>query len=102
MFIMQSVQDEPSEQASCAERARDKAASLFPNETWREIEPGIFIAAGREPRVKNQRQVIEKELAQARILTARGSAVYLLLEITDPARDGVKHPDAVVDGYLME
>jgi hypothetical protein len=83
-------------------RAREQAVRLFPLETWREIEERIFIAAGREPRVKNQQQVLEKELAQARILTAHGSAVYLLPEITDPARDGVKHPDAVVDGYLME
>jgi hypothetical protein len=106
---MHEITDEqPSEQTTRAlqterrAKARDKAVGLFPLETWRELEERIFIAAGREPRVKNQRQVLEKELVQARILTAQGSVVYLLPEITDPARDGVKHPDAVVDGYLME
>jgi hypothetical protein len=29
-------------------------------------------------------------------------AVYPLPETTDPAQDGVKHPGAAVDGYLME
>jgi hypothetical protein len=102
MFIMQSVKDEPSEQASRAERARDKAASLFPLETWREIESGIFIAGSREPRSNGQRKTLKKELVQARILTAQGNVVYLLPEIVDPAKQGEKHPDAVVDGFLME
>jgi hypothetical protein len=99
---MQSVNEEPSEQVSRDQRARDKAASLFPLETWREIEERIFIAYGREPKVKSQRDVLEKELVQARILTARGSTIYLLPETAGPDNLGVKHPDAVVDGYLME
>jgi methionine salvage enolase-phosphatase E1 len=28
--------------------------------------------------------------------------VYLLPESVDPARDGVKHPDAIVDGSVVE
>jgi hypothetical protein len=103
----EATDEQPTEQATRAAqtrfaKAREKAVSLFPLETWREIEAYVFIACGREPRSKNQQQVLEKELIQARILAAYGSAVYLLPEITDPARDGVKHPDAVVDGYLME
>jgi hypothetical protein len=106
--------EQPSEQVALAAqadgnsvsarfaKAREKAVRLFPLETWREMEERIFIACGREPLNKNQQQVLEKELVQARILTAHRSTVYLLPEITDPARDGVKHPDAVVDGYLME
>jgi hypothetical protein len=99
---MQSVNEEPSGQASRAQRARDKAASLFPLETWREIEERIFIACGREPRSNGQRKTLKKELIQARILSAQGSVVYLLPEIVDPAKQGEKHPDAVVDGFLTE
>ncbi|MDR3343372.1 MAG: hypothetical protein LBT14_11420 [Treponema sp.] len=84
------------------QRARDKAISLYPLETWRELEERIFIAENREPNGKNQRQVLEKELIQARILTTQGSTVYLLPEIAGPANLGVKHPDAVVDGFVMK
>lgn len=91
-----------SEQMEYAGKAKEKAECLYPLETWREIEERIFIAVSREPVNKNQRQVLDKELVQARILTARGSTVYLLPESTDPAAIGVKHPDAVVDGFLME
>jgi hypothetical protein len=82
--------------------ARARAASLFPEETWRELEERIFIAGGREPRSNGQRKTLKKELIQARILTAQGSVIYLLPEIVDPAKRGEKHPDAVVDGFLME
>jgi hypothetical protein len=90
------------EQVARAKTAREQVAILFPLETWREIESNIFIAGSREPKVKGQRQVLEKELVQARILTGQGSTVYLLPEIAGPDNIGVKHPDAIVDGYLME
>jgi hypothetical protein len=103
---VQAGDDEPSERLIRAQRlalrARDKAAILFPDETWREIEERIFIAGSREPRSNGQRKTLNKELMQARILTAQGSAVYLLPEVVDPAKQGEKHPDAVVDGFLME
>jgi hypothetical protein len=99
---MQPSNDEPSPQAAKTQKAREKAESRYPQETWREIEERIFIAEGREPKGKNQQRVLEKELVQARILTAQGSTVYLLPERTSPATIGVKHPDAVVDGFIME
>jgi hypothetical protein len=99
---MQPPNDEPSQQAIRAQRAWDKAVGLFPFETWREIEERIFIAHSREPCSNGQRKTLNKELIQARILTAQGSAVYLLPEIADPTKKGEKHPDAVVDGFLME
>jgi hypothetical protein len=89
-------------QAACAQNAREKASSLYPQETWREIEGHIFIAKNREPKGKHQQQILEKELIQARIITAQGSTVYLLPEIATPSNLGVKHPDAVVDGFIME
>jgi hypothetical protein len=84
------------------DKARAKAVSLYPQERWIALEPRIFIAESRKPRSNNQKQVLEKERIQARILTAQGSTVYLLPEIADPVHDGVKHPDAVVDGFVME
>jgi hypothetical protein len=89
-------------QTDKAQRAHERAASLFPLEAWRELEERIFIAGGREPRSNGQRKTLKKELIQARLLTAAGSVVYLLPEIVDPAKRGEKHPDAVVDGFLME
>jgi hypothetical protein len=43
--------------------------------------------------------ILEKELAQARILAALGHTIYL------PPEQGTrktKHPDAIVDGLIME
>lgn len=81
-------------------KAREKAARLYPDEVWLELEPHIFIAANRRPKNKNQRQTLEKELIQARILAKAGSVIYLLPET--PVKDYEKHPDAVVDGFVME
>jgi hypothetical protein len=66
---------------------------------WVEEAPGIHIAASRVPRSPEQVEIYEKELAQARILAALGHTVYLLPE-KGPRK--VKHPDAVVDGFIME
>jgi hypothetical protein len=85
-----------------AQKAKEKAVSLYPLESWLEIEAHIFITESRQPVNKNQQRVLDKELVQARILTSRGSTVYLLPEVIDPARLGVKYPDAVVDGFIME
>jgi hypothetical protein len=38
-----------------AQKAREKAVSLFPLESWLEIEARIFIAESRQPVNKNQR-----------------------------------------------
>jgi hypothetical protein len=97
--MVQTGPDEPDEQIIRAQQAQAKATSLFPRETWLEIEERIFLAESSQPRGKTQHQVLHKELAQARILTAQGSTVYLLPEI---GPSGIRHPDAVVDGYLME
>ena len=80
-----------------AQRTQELAVSLYPLETWREIEARIFIAGEREPNSNNQKRAFEKELVQARILADMGSMVYFL-----PEKGGGKHPDAVVDGYITE
>jgi hypothetical protein len=83
-------------------KARRAAASLFPHERWESLEAGIFIAKSRMPRSAEQINILEKELRQARILVVRGSTVYLLPEAAGPNEKHVKHPDAVVDGNVME
>ena len=80
-----------------AEKARRTAVDLFPNESWLELEECIFIATGRTPKSNNQRKDLQKELVIARHLTRLGSVVYLL-----PEEGEDKHPDAVVDGIIME
>jgi hypothetical protein len=85
-----------------ANKASELANNLYPHEKWEVLEAGIFIAKSRMPRSAEQINVLEKELQQARILVDRGSTVYLLSEMPQPGVKYVKHPDAVVDGHIME
>lgn len=86
-------------QTDNAIKAKEQAGVYAPDELWMEISPGIFIAASRNPKSERQAQVLEIELDQARILAARSHTVYLLPE---QGSRGEKHPDAVVDGLIME
>jgi hypothetical protein len=79
--------------------AQKLAFSLFPNEQWIGIDQHIFIAASRAPRSDRQSEILDQELSQARILAALGHTVYLLPEF-GPRK--TKHPDAIVDGLIME
>ncbi|GHV85777.1 hypothetical protein AGMMS50230_13850 [Spirochaetia bacterium] len=85
-----------------SQKTKEVAESLYPREKWEALEAGIFIAKSRIPRSAEQINVLEKELRQARILVERGSTVYLLPEATNSNEKHIKHPDAVVDGYVME
>ena len=80
-------------------KSRDLASSLFPNEQWIGIDQHIFMAASRAPRSNRQSEILEHELTQARILASLGHTVYLLPEF-GPRK--TKHPDAIVDGLIME
>jgi hypothetical protein len=82
-----------------AQKAKVRADEHVPGELWMEVFPGIFVASGRNPRSERQVQVLETELEQARILAAQGHTVYLLPE---QGPRGEKHPDAIVDGLIME
>jgi hypothetical protein len=79
--------------------ALNLAVELFSGEVWTKIAPGIHLAGSRSPHSEEQARILEKEIAQARLLAAQGHAVYLLPE-NGPR--GMKHPDAVVDGFIME
>jgi hypothetical protein len=100
----QATENAPEEQRrkDNAQKAKEAAEGLYPREKWEVLETGIFIAKSRMPRSAEQINVLEKELRQARILAGRGSTVYLLPETANPNEKRVKHPDAVVDGYVME
>jgi hypothetical protein len=96
--------DQPQPEGISQEKRLDNAlkaaacaARLHPATQWVPIEPSIFIAQSRLPKNSNQRDILEKELIQAMTLVSQGSAVYLL-----PEEGGGKHPDAVVDGHIME
>jgi hypothetical protein len=82
-----------------ARKASDKAKTLFPDETWVQISERVFMARSRTPKSDEQQEVLAKELVQARLLESWGSTVYLLPEKKE---FGVKHPDAAVDGFVME
>lgn len=82
-----------------AQKAKLMAEERVPGELWTEVSPGIYIAAGRIPKSERQAQVLGIELDQAHILAGLGHTVYLLPE---QGPRGEKHPDAIVDGLVME
>jgi hypothetical protein len=80
-------------------KAQELAGRLFPGAAWIQIDQGVYLASSRAPRSEDQTRILEKELAQARILAAQGHTVYLLPE-SGPRK--TRHPDAIVDGLVME
>jgi len=97
----EAITKEPDSNSTLnSQRTREKAEQLFPQESWYEIEKGIFLAQSRKPKNKNQEQILEKEIEQARILVQYGSTVYFLPE--EPHVNNEKHPDAIVDGEITE
>lgn len=87
------------DQTENAQKAKTRAEEYAPGEQWMEVSAGIFVAASRKPKSERQFQVLEQELVQARLLVAHGHIVYLLPE---HGSRGEKHPDAIVDGLIME
>ena len=81
------------------QKYRDYAAGLFPNEQWITIDHNVFMAASRAPRSSTQAEILNHEITQARILAKFGHTVYLLPEFGPRKK---KHPDAIVDGLIME
>jgi hypothetical protein len=86
-------------QTENAQKARACAMEKAPGENWIEISAGIYLAAGRRPKSDEQVKTLEKEITHAQILAHNGHTVYLLPE---HGPRGMKHPDAVVDGLIME
>ena len=82
-----------------AQNSQELASRLFPNEQWIGVDRLVFLAASRAPRSGRQSEILRQELSQARVLADMGHAVYLLPEF-GPRK--TKHPDAIVDGFIME
>ncbi|MDR0290269.1 MAG: hypothetical protein LBI06_04970 [Treponema sp.] len=82
-----------------AKDTQEMASRLFPNEHWINIDEHIFMAASRAPRSGRQSEILTQELLQSRILASFGHTIYLLPEF-GPRK--TKHPDAIVDGLIME
>jgi len=82
-----------------AKNTQKLASQLFPNEQWICIDEHIFMAASRAPRSSRESEILAHEISQARILAAFGHTIYLLPEFGSRK---TKHPDAIVDGLIME
>jgi hypothetical protein len=80
-------------------KAKAFAEEKAPGEEWIEIDPGVYLAASRIPKSGEQIRTLEKEIDHARILAKGGHTVYLLPE---QGPRGMKHPDAIVDGFVFE
>ena len=85
--------------ADKAKNTQKLASQLFPNEQWICIDEHIFMAASRAPRSSRESEILAHEISQARILAAFGHTIYLLPEFGSRK---TKHPDAIVDGLIME
>lgn len=73
------------------------AESLYPNETWSEIYPNVYVAMSRKPKNSEQKKVFNKELIMARIAADKDHTVFLLPEFPEH-----KNPDALLDGIFTE
>ena len=78
------------------------AKALFPNEEWIPTEPNIWVAKSRLSQEKREPKKWEKEMAQVRILTSRGSIAYFLPEMIIKSVIGSKSADLVLDGEVVE
>ena len=78
------------------------AKALFPLEEWIPTEPNIWVAKSRLSQQKKEPKKWEKEMAQVRILTSRGSIAYFLPEIEIKGENGRRSADLVLDGEVLE
>ncbi|MCL2804605.1 MAG: hypothetical protein FWD26_01525 [Treponema sp.] len=78
------------------------AKDLFPSEEWVSTEPNIFVAKSRLSQKQREPRKWEKEMAQVRILTSRGSIAYFLPEILIQNGNWDLCADLVLDGEVVE
>lgn len=82
---------------TASDEYKKAAQNLFPNEKWNEVYKNVFVAEGRNPINKNQKQIFDKELITAKIAADNGHTVYLL-----PEKGNNKNPDTLMDGVLTD
>ncbi|MCL2186959.1 MAG: hypothetical protein FWB86_14090 [Treponema sp.] len=78
------------------------AKTLFPNDEWICTEPNIWVAQSRLSQEKREPEKWQKEMAQVRILTSRGSIAYFLPDKYIKGKIGSKTADLVLDGEVVE
>ncbi|MDR1785768.1 MAG: hypothetical protein LBR23_04800 [Spirochaetaceae bacterium] len=84
-----------------AEKTRAVAALLFPGEEWGQTEARIWVAASRLSERDKEPDKWEKEMAQVRILTSRGSVAYFLPE-REMGENERRCADIVLNGVVTE
>jgi hypothetical protein len=84
------------------EKSLRLAALLFPDETWVYKEPNIYIAESRLIEEQREKDKWDREIAQVRILTGRGSAAVFLPEKKKSEETGKRCADLVLDGTILE
>jgi hypothetical protein len=84
------------------EKSLRLAALLFPDETWVYKEPNIYIAESRLIEEQREKDKWDREMAQVRILTSRGSAAVFLPEKKKNEETGKRCADMVLDGTILE
>jgi hypothetical protein len=85
-----------------AVKTRKLAQTLFPEEKWVKVEPHIWVAVFRMDERTREPDKWEREMAQVRILTSRGSVAYFLPEKSMPGGSGKRSADLVLDGVILE
>jgi hypothetical protein len=78
------------------------ASVLFPAEEWIPTETHIWVAKSRLSQKKREPEKWEREMAQVRILTDRGSVAYFLPERLVQGETGNTCADLVLDGEIVE
>ena len=78
------------------------ARELFPDEEWVPTEPNIWVAKSRIVQKEKEPKKWEKEMAQVRILTNRGSVAFFLPELNTEGIIGSKSADLILDGEIVE
>ena len=99
-----------------AEKTKEIADKLFPNEIWGDADKiefayaelpdktdGILVAKSRLPINKSQENDLLKEITSAVVLTSMGASVFLIPRLKRPDGSGdMPGPDAIVNGELFE
>jgi hypothetical protein len=86
------------------EKTRGLAGRLFPEESWVEKAPNIYVAKSRLGGGHKEQAKLRREIADVQILASRGSIAYFLPEHEELREDGedVPNADTVIDGAIVE
>ena len=100
-------------------KTKEAARTFFPDEKWEDASSlkfvhsgeelfllpdmvGIRVARSRLTGLKNDEEILVKEIKQAKILADTGSSIYLLPKLKDKDGRFIKGPDAIINGTFYE